>query len=230
MNENFKLCHMILPLWNKFDVIILNKNHRQGEDQVYAELLNRAREGKLNEEDISLLQTRVRPRNHPDIPENTLTVTCINKKVNKINEEMLSQINGEEFSIDATIISETQKSVNPLLDSSGAIRNTPLQKNLKLKIGSKVMLTYNVNTIDSLTNGTFGEMIDLKVDKRNEVCKVIVHFFDEECGKQKRKKMYNYSQLIRRYLQLLLKKLSFLIAFQIKVVALPKMQRSFSFP
>ena len=85
MNESFLLCHILSPLWEKFDVIMLNQNHRQGEDRLFAELLNRAREGMLTEDDEKLLETRVCPKNHPDIPKNALAVTCINKKVNQIN-------------------------------------------------------------------------------------------------------------------------------------------------
>ena len=138
---------------------MLYENHRQGDDKVYADLLNRAREDLLTDDDIELLETRVFLRQHPDIPKHALIVTCLNKRVNEMNEEKLSLIEAEEISFDAIIISETQKTINPILDSSNAIRNTPLQKNLKLKIGAKIMLTYNVDTIDCLTNGAFGEVI-----------------------------------------------------------------------
>ena len=36
------------PLWKEFKPLILKKNHRQGEDKPYAELLNRARVGKMS--------------------------------------------------------------------------------------------------------------------------------------------------------------------------------------
>jgi len=188
INENYLLGHMISPLWLKFDVILLTTNHRQGEDHIFADLLNRAREGILTDDDVKLLETRVRPKNHPDIPRNTLTVTCINKKVNAINEEMQMLLDTQEFSFDAMITSGTQKNINPRLDSSGAIKNTPLQKNLKLKVGSKVMLTYNVDTLDCLTNGSFGEVLGFQFGNGNVVLKIIVHFLDADCGEQRRKK------------------------------------------
>ena len=61
-NETFLLSYMITPLWHKFDVVLLQQNHRQGKDKRYAELLNRARVGKLSSEDEDLLQSRVRVR------------------------------------------------------------------------------------------------------------------------------------------------------------------------
>ena len=43
----------------------------------------------MTEEDKRVLETRVRPINHPDLPKDALIVTCTNAEVNRINEEML---------------------------------------------------------------------------------------------------------------------------------------------
>ena len=80
------------PAKDKFDVIVLKHNHRKGEDKEYANVLNRIRIGDLTDEDIKLLETRVRPVNHPDIPASALVVTCMNKEVNEINNNRLDLI------------------------------------------------------------------------------------------------------------------------------------------
>ena len=49
------------------------------------------------------------------------------------------------------------------------------------------MLTYNIDTCDCLTNGSFGEVLGFNFGKDAKVSRVIVHFYDEECGKEKRK-------------------------------------------
>ena len=77
-------------LWNTFDVVQLLTNHRQGEDFHYADVLNRIRSGKQTEDDYKLLEGRLRPLNHPDIPSDALYVTCKNKHVNEINEQRLA--------------------------------------------------------------------------------------------------------------------------------------------
>ena len=77
--------------------------------------------------------------------------------------------------------------IKPLLDNSGAVRNNPLQQILKLKIGAHVMLTYNVDTCDSLTNGTFGEVKGFDFDHNNCVSRVYVCFDNELSGKEWRK-------------------------------------------
>ena len=70
--------------------------------------------------------------------------------------------------IPAIARTKTQGHINPRVDNSGAIRNTPLQYLLKLKVGARIMLTYNIDTCDSLTNGTFGEIKGTELDQNNE--------------------------------------------------------------
>ena len=175
---------------------MLNKNHRQGADGEYADILNRIREGNISEADLDVLKTRVRPVNHPDIPKEALIVTCTNKEVNRINDEKLSEIMAPQYTLEAINRSQTKKVLNPLIDTTGAIRNTPLQKIIKLKISAKVVLTYNIDTIDSLTNGAFGEVLGIDFENSGNVSRVIVHFYDEKCGYEKRK---NHVTLQQKY-------------------------------
>ena len=51
-NSQFLLTSEMDPLWNKFEVINLEINHRQGEDKVYADMLNRIRTGQDTSDDI----------------------------------------------------------------------------------------------------------------------------------------------------------------------------------
>ena len=48
INENFALSHLIDPLWQKFEIIMLNKNHPQGEDRKYADVLNSLSKGDVS--------------------------------------------------------------------------------------------------------------------------------------------------------------------------------------
>ena len=67
-HDHFQISYTLDPLWQKADVILLVKNHRQESDKQYADLLNRVRIGEQNDEDIELLKTRVRQDGHPDLP------------------------------------------------------------------------------------------------------------------------------------------------------------------
>ena len=42
-------------LWQKFDVALLMTNHRQAEDKIWAEILNRIRTGQPTDVDIEIL-------------------------------------------------------------------------------------------------------------------------------------------------------------------------------
>ena len=68
-----------------------------------------------------MLQTRVFPDNHPDLPSDALVITCTNKEVNRINNEKLSLIEEEKFIIDSINKHTAQKEFNPRIDASGAI-------------------------------------------------------------------------------------------------------------
>ena len=187
LSESFQLTYHLDSIWNKFKVILLTKNHRQGEDKEFADMLNRIRIGNILQEDIEKLKERVRPINHPDIPTDALVVTCKNQAVNEINQKKLDLIEEQEYQIEADVKTRTQKSLKIYTDASGAVRNTPLQKTLKLKVGARVMLTFNINTCDSLTNGTFGTIIGFEVDDKNDIVRVIVCFDNEISGQERRK-------------------------------------------
>ena len=191
ISEGYALAHLTDPLWKKFDVMMLVNNHRQGEDKVYADILNRIRIGHISEEDMEKLNARVRPIGSADIPKDALIVTCKNNDVNRINACKLSELKGTEYVSEAVVRSQTQKCVKPKTDTSGAIRNTPLQKTLNLKVKARVMLTFNIDTCDGLTNGAFGEVIGFEFGKSGELLTVIVKFDEEDVGKERRKRNTN---------------------------------------
>merc|ERR1712016_120060 len=64
-NKEHALAHAMRDLWKLFTVVNLEENHRQGEDKIYGDLLNRVRTGNHTSEDIALLETRVRPSTEP---------------------------------------------------------------------------------------------------------------------------------------------------------------------
>ena len=196
ISESFLIAYLINSLWEMFDVIILRQNHRQGEDREYADLLNRIRMGNVTDKDLDLLKTRVRQINHPEIPLDALVISCTNAEVNRINEDRLALINEAEHVSEAVNFTRTQKQLKPRTDASGAISGTPLQKKLKFKIGAKVMLTYNIDTCDSLTNGAFGEVMGYQFDKNGIINQVYVNFYDGECGKLRR---INFVALQKEY-------------------------------
>ena len=160
-NIQFELTSEMDPLWKKFDCINLEINHRQGEDKEYANILNRIRTGIQTTDDIDKLKERVRRENHQDIrrENDALYIYGTNKKVNEMNNRRLRALKGEEKTIAAICIHRTMKNFNPPEGKAGEVMKTPFQKELKIKVGAKVMLTYNIDTSDGLTNGAREELI-----------------------------------------------------------------------
>ena len=67
LNQEFKATYHLNSRWAMFDCVVLEKNHRQGKDKAYADLLNRLRTADHTDDDIELLKTRIRSAEHPDV-------------------------------------------------------------------------------------------------------------------------------------------------------------------
>ena len=185
--EAYRIAYDCETHWKSFDVVTLEENHRQDEDQEYANILNRIRIGSVTEEDIKVLETRVRPEGHPDL-NGAMYLTCTNASVSKLNKKRLNEIDGELFSIEAVNLHPTSKNFKPSVDKKGAVMGTPFMQTLELKIGSRVMLTYNIDVADCLTNGARGLLVGLEKNDDGIVYRLYVEF-DEECqGAQQRKR------------------------------------------
>ena len=65
---------------------------------------------------------------------------------------------------------------------------TPFRQNLQLKVGARVMLTYNIDVTDGLANGARGEIIGFHRQKGGHLDKVMVKF-DENWQEEERRKL-----------------------------------------
>ena len=176
--------YAVFNLWENFECIVLEKNHRQGSDKVYAELLNRLRfkerEEQLSEEDNNLLKARIMK---PEDEETTIKIFGKNEMVNAINEERLQSLASTQFTLDAIHLTKRK---NLKITAAGTIEDTAFQETLKLKVGARVMLIHNVNTLDGLTNGAQGKIMDV-VTKNEKVRYVIVKFDNPDIGAEQRR-------------------------------------------
>ena len=99
-SAKFNLSHQLNSLWHKFDVIELTENHRQGEDKVYADMLNRIRFGEQTDRDLEQLKTRVTE----NLPTDATFLFGKNRLVSSHNLSMLHSLSGQEKQFNATII------------------------------------------------------------------------------------------------------------------------------
>ena len=177
------------PLWEKCKVHLLKTNHRQGKDKEYADILNRIRVGEQTKEDLKRLNTRVFPRDSPLIPKDALLITGTNAIVNNYNNAKLNELPGELFEFKAEVFSNTRGEFVPKVDNAGQVKGTTLQYVLNLKVGCRVMLTWNIDVCDNLANGSLGKVLGFKRDSKNKVKYILVKFDDPSSGRERRKQI-----------------------------------------
>ena len=178
------------PLWPMFDSIVLEINHRQGEDKAYAELLNRLRVARHTEEDIAVLESRVRPAGHRDLQDAALYIGGKKRFVSQMNTEYVNSLPGEMITLKSLNIHPNKKEgFKPIIDDAdGTINGTAFKDEIKLKRGAKVILIHNIDNRDCLTNGQLGVLVDVITTTDGKVDKLAVKFNNEKVGKKNREK------------------------------------------
>ena len=177
--------HSVFNLWEEFDCICLEENHRQGKDKVYAELLNRIRfkekDTDLDDNDMAILKGRI---SEPGNEEATTKIFGRNEQVNKVNESRLNSLKSAEFTLEA-VHSQVRKNLK--VTEAGTIEDTAFLQTLKVKVGARVMLIHNISTLDGLTNGAQGQVMEVLAS--NDRAKYIVVKFDNpSVGQEQRRK------------------------------------------
>ena len=188
--------HMLSSTWEMFNPVMLRTNHRQGKDLEYSQILERIRVGEVDEVDFEELEKRVFCRNDPIIEDSSVFVFSQNNYANEKNTEVMERLDGIEYTVKAKVRHHVLKEYTPKIENTGNIENTALQETLRFKVGSKIMLTYNMDTSDRLTNGAFGKVIGIEMNRDGEVTVVYVEFDNKAVGKETAK---SYDDLKKKF-------------------------------
>ena len=195
-NPEFAATYELEGRWKMFRILNLEINHRQGEDKDYAEILNRMRVGKMTDNDIEKMKTRCRDKGHADLKSVDLFIVPTRKMCARYNEAHLNSLDGEEIHLKATHFHPMQKNYKPFIDSKeGAIGTTSFLDNLKVKIGSKIILVHNIDTADGLTNGQLGTLISIIKSDDGRIDKLVVRLQKKSAGSENRKKYPGLAQM-----------------------------------
>ena len=192
LNSHFWGLYKAVNLYKTFTPIVLSKNHRQGDANAYAELLNRVRQGIITQDDEALLRTRLTTEHH--LEQEAMHVMFTNQEVQDHNDKMFNSLNTESITVHATKLGP--KGYKPIITDHGTIDSTQMMDVLQLKIRSRVKLTSNINTSDHLVNGAMGTVVGFEKDSQGKVEYIIVSFDDEDAGHAQRQK---YSWICAKY-------------------------------
>ena len=146
---------LTLDLWHKFKMAELTEVMRQREDYQFINILNKIREGQIDEDVELTLKSRF--FNKLSYPENAAHIFAENKPVKQHNEIQLDKMASKLVTIQAT--EETSRQIKLIESQIEAIKQRKISEtanlaySLKLQTGAQVMLTANVNIEDRLVNG-----------------------------------------------------------------------------
>ena len=186
-NKEFLITHKISPRWRMFQSILLEKNHRQGSDKMYADLLNRIRIKAYTKEDLQTLAKRIRPLSHNDVQNADIFITARRKPCDDMNEKYIARMKGMPLKLKAVHHHPTRPNFKPNINSvDKTIANTGFRDEILLKPGAKIMMIHNLDTIDSLTNGQPGKFVDAVKSKDGKVEKLILMLDKLAAGKNNR--------------------------------------------
>ena len=143
----YLIAHLIMSLWEKFTVIKLTYNHRQGKDKSYADMLNRIRIGEATAQDWDLLRARVRTISYRDLSSDATFVTVTNKVVDQTNLERYNALPGTGELLKAINLQQNNTSFRPAV-KDGKINKTQFRSELYVKKCFPVIMIHNVNVTD----------------------------------------------------------------------------------
>ncbi len=126
------------------EVIKLRTVHRQKNGD-FLKILNKIRKGRVEKRDLEKINENVKEFN---LEEDGIFLTTTNRKVDKINSEELRKLKGKEYQFGGKVEGSFPKSY------------LPTAKELKLKIGAKVMLLNN-DKDGRWINGDIGEILEI---------------------------------------------------------------------
>ena len=174
-------------LWKNCQVVVLKTNFRQGNGNPWTELLNRVRIGEATAEDIKILASRKPSLLSQEEYDMATHVFFKNKDVYKYNNNMLRKIKSNEIEITAKYDIPKGSNFEPSVNDWGIVGDSNFSATLKLKLGARVMMIFNVCINDLLVNGALGTIVGFEFTASGDVEAIVVVFDNEEAGQMQRK-------------------------------------------
>ena len=148
--------------WDLFQIVELDEIMRQRDDSPFAEMLNRLRikkkEEDINHEDLKAI-AKCMLKSEPD---DVLHIYPTNNEVKGFNNKMILKLGSETKLLEAEDF-DKQKASGKLTKRRANFTNVEslLPSSLLLAEGARVMLTKNIDTQDGLVNGVMGTVMEI---------------------------------------------------------------------
>ena len=171
-------------LWqDNFRMFELQEIMRQKDSKVFAEILNRLREGKHTKDDILKIKERMIKENSLHDPIDVPHLFIQNNNVNEFNKRVHRAAIGEKYSIKAVdsvvganCIELRDKIMSQIPDDPRKTKQ--IFSTLQLALGERTEIAVNVRTDDGMTNGAVNVVKKIQLNQRDKPSGIIWVQFD----------------------------------------------------
>ena len=145
----------------------------------WVETLKRVRTASLTADDLTILSSLQVLENDLSLLIGATRIFYTYAKVDRDSEYILNCLRGQVVSSKSMIKSPV--GCRPKINQ-GKINDTAFRYLITLKVGARMMLIYNVDVNDSLTNGQLGSIVGIISPEFCQFNSVFVKFDDEHVG------------------------------------------------
>ena len=171
----------IFSLWSTFKMCELTQVMRQRGDNVFIDLLNNIRVGKLTESQFEILENCYSSIEAVD--QNSTLLYAENSVKYKYNYHRLEKLNFPQIEMEA--IDDYPENISWDLKSTfkqlGSDKTGGLAQTLELKKEARVMVTTNIDISDRLINGQLGSVFDFEYSGAN-ITRIYLKLDDPTAG------------------------------------------------
>lgn len=151
------------------EIVELTTIYRQQCDLLWYNILQNIRKGKINNDDLKILYSRLITFNENNDESKMCILYPINRKVDYLNQYELEHLNTPIKEFNCRISKDD--SVNEY-DVDNFMTQMGIPNTLKLAIGAHIILTWNIDITNGLVNGSQGIIINFD-DNNNPIIKFI---------------------------------------------------------
>jgi hypothetical protein len=185
-------------LWrDNIELYELHDQMRQREAWVFADMLNRFREGNQTPEDIAFFESLVIDRDDPPAGYNIFikhlfatnaALDAHNHLVSDKSDTLALLCRARDNFMSRNLSASRRQVLQAVLDSIPPKKFHGLHQTLQLRVGLQVEVVLNEDVSDGIFNGAYGHLRSVTFDEREVPSRLWIEFANERIGKQLQKR------------------------------------------